>query len=69
MNINDEFKAVNEKSRTYIYPDGQEIKLQNIVAVRVSESGNHRLNTADGMKHIIVPGWRHLLLDVEQWTF
>lgn len=63
-----EFKTVNERQRKYLYPDGQEIVLSGVVSIAVSDSGNHRLNTADGKKHIIAPGWRHIEIDAAEWS-
>jgi len=58
-----------ERSRIYRYADGQVITYENVTAIAVSESGTHYLETADGAKHIVAPGWRVILLDVDSWTF
>ena len=57
-----------EKSRTYYFKD-HFVRLNNVTAVAVSDSGTHRIETADGKKHIVPSGWYHIALDVESWTF
>lgn len=46
-----------ERSRTYVYAlkGGGEFRttLENVTAVCVRPSGTHRLETADGRKHIV----------------
>jgi len=57
-----------EKSRTYHYADHSRVIL-NVTAVCVRPSGSHRLETADGKKWIVQPGWEAIELDMEDWTF
>jgi len=38
-----------ERVRTYLYPDGTEVKFEDVTDIAVSESNTHYLNTADGM--------------------
>lgn len=58
-----------EKSRTYVWPDGQTIKLMDVTHFKLSPmSGNHRLKTADGHVHIVAPGWRHIEIDAKEFT-
>lgn len=40
-----------------------------MVSINVSKSGVHRLNTKDGKKHIVAPGWYHIEFNAEEWTF
>jgi hypothetical protein len=63
-----EFITVNEQSRTYVFPDCN-IHLDGVISINVSKSGTHRINTKDGMKHIIPPGWRHIEFDAKDWAF
>jgi hypothetical protein len=58
-----------EKSRTYVYTDGNSIVYENVVAVGVRESGSHRLELGDGRKVIVLPGFAAVELDVAEWTF
>lgn len=62
--------AVPERSRTYHYSSGDitDITLENVTHFGKSDSANHYLNTADGKKHIIAPGWVHIELDVDEWS-
>ncbi|WP_242136959.1 hypothetical protein [Sphingomonas sp. TREG-RG-20F-R18-01] len=45
-----------EASRTYIFHD-VELTIDNPTHLHVSESGGHRIRTADGLGHYIVPGF------------
>lgn len=58
-----------ENSRTYIFPGGGEVRIEKVSAVCVRPGGSHRLETADGMKYIIPPGWLAIRLVVDAWTF
>lgn len=62
------FTAVNEQNRTYHFPNGS-VTLTGVVGINVSKSGTHRINTKDGKKHIIPPGWIHIEFDAPNWTF
>ena len=57
-----------EKSRTYIWPNGFRDTLENVVAFCARPSGTHRLETADGKKHVVATGWCRVEIDVEAWT-
>jgi hypothetical protein len=57
-----------EKSRTYHYATHSRT-IKNVVAVGVRSSGNHRLETEDGRKWIIQPGWEAIEIDTPEWTF
>ena len=63
-----EFIEVELQNRIYEYPDCK-IEVKNVTSINVSKSGTHRLNTNDGKKHIIPPGWRHIEFDAKEWTF
>lgn len=58
-----------EKTRTYHFPGGDKIRLENVSEVVVRPSGNHRLKTEDGKLHIVTPGWIHIEIEAESWTF
>ena len=49
-----------ELSRTYTYPDGAKVTVNNITHLAVRPSGNHRLIAEDGTLHIIAAGWIHI---------
>lgn len=57
-----------EKSRTYRFSGGS-VTFTNVTHVCVRPSGTHRLQTADGKKHIVSIGWLSIELDIENWTF
>ena len=57
-----------ERTRTYVYANGERLEYRNVTRVKVSESGNHYLD-ADGVKAIVAPGWRVVELDMDSWTF
>jgi len=58
-----------ERSRTYRYRGGDSIGYRNVTAIAVSGSGTHYVETGDGLKHIVAPGWLSIDLDVDAWTF
>jgi hypothetical protein len=51
-----------ERSRVYVYPNGEKLEYANVTRVKVSESGNHYLE-ASGKKAIVAPGWQEA-----EWT-
>jgi hypothetical protein len=61
--------AVPERKRTYLFPGGETVTIDNVIAVGVRSSGTHRVEAADGMKWIIPPGWLAICLDMDAWTF
>lgn len=57
-----------EKARTYTFPGGEKITLENVTHFLARESGTHRLQTADGRLHIIPVGWLHVEIDAGVFT-
>lgn len=57
-----------EKSRTYTFPTGLKITYENVARIEIRESGKHRLETADGRKAFICPGWIAIDIDTPEWT-
>ena len=57
-----------EKRRTYRFANGA-VSFENVVAVGVRKSGTHRIETEDGLKHIVPTGWLAITLDIKDWTF
>ncbi len=58
-----------EKSRKYTFPSGATVELEAVKRLAVSESGTHRIETADGIKHIVPSGWIHIEIVTDEWTF
>lgn len=58
-----------EKSRTYHYGGGDSVTFENVVRVEIRESGKHRIETADGRKALVSPGWLWMEIDTPEWTF
>lgn len=58
-----------EKTRVYTYPGGDRVELKEVTGVAVSASGNHRVETADGHLHVVAPGWLHIEVEAEDWSF
>lgn len=58
-----------EKRRAYVFPGPNIVAFENVTAVCVRPSGTHRLETADGMKHIVNTGWLAITLEMDAWTF
>ncbi len=65
-----EFTQLNpvERKRTYHFPVGK-VEIENVSAVCVRPSGNHRLQTEDGGKYIVNSGWNCIEIDTDKWTF
>lgn len=57
-----------EKSREYLFPNGESVKFENIVELGFGTSGTHRLKTGDGKLHIVANGWLAITIDDENWT-
>lgn len=57
-----------ERKRTYHFSDCK-ISIENVATVCVRPSGTHRLETQDGRKFIVNPGWMAVELDVDHWSF
>jgi hypothetical protein len=57
-----------ERSREYVFPGGERLKYQDVVALGVSSRGTHRLELKDGRKIIVPMGWLAIELDVDKWT-
>ena len=56
---------VTEKTRLYVFPNNQKIRIDYIRELKVSDSGNHRIITLDGKLHIIPFGWLHIEIESE----
>jgi len=57
-----------EKERIYYFPNNETVILKEVCELIMSDSGTHRLKTADGKYHIIPVGWLHIELDINSWT-
>jgi hypothetical protein len=57
-----------ERSRTYIYVD-RDLVITDVTRICIRPSGSHRLETVNGMKYIVAPGWIAIKIDVDSWTF
>lgn len=57
-----------ESKRTYHFPKGEKVYIENITHLSVSASGTHRLKSEDGMLHIIPTGWIYIKIQAEDWT-
>ena len=64
------FKDVlGEKSRTYVFDSGFKLTFKDVVRLCVRPSGTHRLETADGLKHIVSNKWIAIHVDTNAWSF
>lgn len=59
---------LNEKSRTYFFPNDQTIRIENAVELTIKKSGDHRLATANDNLHIVPKGWLNIQIDDKRWT-
>ena len=65
-----EFIEVNRQDRIYEFPGGCKVEIKDVISINVSKSGTHRINTLDGLKHLVAPGWLHLICNIDgDWTF
>jgi hypothetical protein len=63
-----DFKVVRgEVSRTYQFSTGL-VRFDKVVKLCVRPSGCHRLETADGKKHIVAPHWLSIEIEAESWS-
>ena len=57
-----------EEYREYTFPNGQKLLFTNVTAICVRPSGSHRLQTLDGKKFIVQPGWLCIEVKAENWS-
>jgi hypothetical protein len=57
-----------ERSRTYHFPGGEVVTVNEVARLEVRESGTHRYETKDGRKGFVSKGWLWLEIDVEAWS-
>ncbi len=58
----------HERSRTYVFSGNEKLIYLDVCRLKVSDSGNHRLELGDGRKIIVMAGWLAIELDVDSWT-
>lgn len=56
-----------EKSRTYVWPNGAQDRIVGVTHICV-RPGSHRLQTHDGLKHIIPAGWVRITIEADEWS-
>jgi len=57
-----------ECRRVYRFPGGDEIAFDHVTRIEIRESGKHRIETKDGRKAFVSPGWLWLEIVVDEWT-
>ena len=64
-----------ERSRTYVFSrcyDGLQFDdkttFYDVTHLYVSDSGTHRLLTADGKLHIVPSEWKYITIEADDWT-
>ena len=60
--------TVPERRRTYHFPGGESVTFEDVTKIEVRDSGKHRIETADGRKAFVCPGWLWLEIDTPEWT-
>lgn len=58
-----------ENRRVYIFPNNQRIIVENAIKLAITDSGVHRLETANGEKYIIPTGWLGIKINSNAWPF
>lgn len=56
------------RKQVYVFKDGTVVSLENVTELVVRPSGDHRLQTSDGLRHIVAPGWIYNLLGIGSAT-
>ena len=60
---------VKEKKRKYTFV-GATVELEDVEQIIITDSNNHRINTSDGLLHIIPPKWIHIEIESDGiWVF
>lgn len=57
-----------EKKRTYYFPDGNKIEIENVSEFLYRESGRHRLKTLENKLYIIQNGWFYIEIEANDFT-
>jgi len=61
---------VNENSRRYLFPNDEEIVIDNVRDIQVSSSGGHRLTTKEGGMVYIPFKWLAIDIDSDKgWEY
>lgn len=58
-----------ERSRTYYFENDRKLRINNVVAVCVRQSGTHRLKTKEGKFWVIPATWLGIEIDCNEFTF
>jgi len=57
-----------ETKRTYTFPGGEKVVIDNVTHFLARESGTHRLKTANGRLHVVPTGWVHIEIDASDFS-
>lgn len=57
---------LNEIARTYTFPNGDRITIEQVRELQISASDNHRLVTEDGRLHVVRGNWIHIEIQSEK---
>lgn len=57
-----------EVVRVYEYATGPVLTYHNVSRFKVDDDGNHFLETTDGRRAIVAPGWRVIHLEIDGWA-
>jgi len=58
-----------ERKRTYHFPNGGLLVLEDVARIEVRESKVHRIETAAGRKVFVSPTWNWLEIETGNWNF
>lgn len=61
------FTDINEQSRTYVFAQG-EYTIDKPLRIHVRPSGTHRVEDAQGVKHIVPTGWLGIRFTAANWS-
>lgn len=57
-----------EQRRIYHYPEGTRLVVEGVAGAGVCPSGLERLQTMDGVRFLVKPGWLALEIHADGWT-
>lgn len=57
-----------ERKRTYYFPSGPSLTVNDVTHIEVRQSGKHRLQCKNGDKVFVAPNWNYIIVDVDEWT-
>jgi len=58
-----------ERKRTYHFATGNTFTVFDVLRVASPPGRSHRIETKDGRKYIVPPGWVAIEIEVDEWSY